>query len=709
MAYDSATPTHPPDASCAQCGLPLAGRGIRATIDGRERGFCCYGCSLVLQITRQHGDAGAAHALLIRLGLSAFFAMNAMMFSLPAYFPFFYPSSPSDPGEGGYLLILRVLSLALTTPVLLLLGFPILRESVRQLRRTPFTVDAFIALGAFAAFGLSAYNTVRGSAHVYFDTAAMLLVLVALGRYLEASAKVKMSEGLRTLLDQVPQRAIVLRDGAPYEVSTADLRPGDHVRITPGSAFPVDGHVIEGQGSVDESGLTGESRPVFKEAGHRVAAGTINLDGSLLIEAERVGAESTAERIARLLEEARLTRGDAERLADRLAAAFLPGVLILALAVFAFWLARSGLEFALLASLSVLVVSCPCAFGIATPAATWTALGRAARRGILIRNGATLEVLGSLRRIFFDKTGTLTSGTLQYAGSTIAPNCPLPEPGLLQRLAALQCLAPHPLAHAFLAAVGDPKPGQSVTSFRYHPGLGLEGTVGNERSPHLFVGSARFMDRMGLRLPSVIREATDTESAAGQTVIFAGWDGEVEAALFFHDKLREEAPRVLEGFRGMAIHVAVLTGDRAATASPLAQLSPLLEVKAGLLPQDKVQEVQKVSRSGGPVAMVGDGINDAPALAAANVGIALGTGTDLTREAADVNILDPDLDKVLWIARYAQRVRRTVRRNLFWAFAYNGIAMAFAAAGRLNPLIAAAAMIASSLIILWNSRRLACD
>ncbi len=709
MTTDLVNPISPRETACAQCGLPLAGRGIRAIVEGRERAFCCYGCSLVLQITRQPGEAGAAHALLIRLGLSAFFAMNAMMFSLPAYFPFFYPSSPADAGEGSFLLILRVLSLILSLPVLGLLGLPILIQSVRQIRRSPFSVDALIALGVFTAYGLSVYNTVRNSPHVYHDTAAMLLVLVALGRYLEAAAKLKLSEGLRTLLDQVPPKAILIRDGIPCEVPTEDLRVGDRVRVPPGAALPLDGLILEGQAHVDESSLTGESLPVFKEVGHRVAAGTFNLDGSLLIEAERVGSDSAAARIARLLEAARLTRGEAERLADRVAAAFLPGVLVLALAVFAFWLARSGIESALLASLSVLVVSCPCAFGIATPAATWTALGRAARRGILVKNGASLEVLGSLRSIFFDKTGTLTSGTPQYVGCILSPECPLPEPELLQRVAALQTQAPHPLAHAFLAAVGDPKAGQPVTDYRYHPGLGLEGTVGEGGSPHLFVGSARFMERMGLRLHPAIREAADRENAPGQTAVFIGWDGNVEAALFFQERIREEAAHVLEGLRVMGIRAAVLTGDRAAPSSPLTHSFPALEVKAGLLPQDKVQEVQAGRRARGPVAMVGDGINDAPALAAADVGIAVGTGTDLTRDAADVNVLGPDLGKVLWIVEYARRARRTIRGNLFWAFAYNGIALVFAAAGRLNPLVAAAAMIASSLFILWNSRRLAND
>ncbi len=690
------------DACCAQCGLPLVGRGVRATVEGRERGFCCYGCALVLQITRQSGEAGSAHALLIRLGLSAFFAMNAMMLSLPAYFPFFYPTA-ADPSESGFLLILRVLSLLLSLPVFILLGLPILVQSVRQVA---CTVDALISLGAFASLGLSIYNTFRNSPHVYADTAAMLLVLVAVGRYLEASAKLKTAEGLRTLLDQVPPKAIRLRAGLAEEVLTGDLRPGDLIRVIPGNVFPVDGRVIQGEGSVDESSLTGESRRVFKESGSRVAAGTNNLDGCLVVEAECVAAESTAARIARHLEDARKSQGPAERLADRLAAAFLPMVLLLALGVFAFWFSRSGTEAALMAALSVLVVSCPCAFGIATPAATWTALGRAARRGVLVKCAATMEVLGSLQRVFFDKTGTLTTGTPSYAGCFVQPECPLPEAELLHRVAVLQSRIPHPLAQSLLAAVGEPKGDQLLTEFRYHPGLGVEGTVGGAE-PHLYVGSLRLMERANLCLVPELEEATKATASRGATAVLVGWDGTVRAVLFFQESIRREASEVLTSLQSMEIQVGILTGDRKISSSTRAELPAWLEVKVGLLPEDKVRILQTARASGESVAMVGDGINDAPALAAADVGIALGTGADLTREAADVNVLDPDLGKILWIVEYARKVRRTIQRNLFWAFAYNGVAIVFAAAGRLNPLVAAAAMIASSLFILWNTRRLA--
>ncbi|MGE5849754.1 MAG: heavy metal translocating P-type ATPase, partial [Candidatus Methylomirabilota bacterium] len=611
----------------------------------------------------------------------------------------------TDPSESAFLLILRVLSLLLSLPVFVLLGLPILVQSVRQIRQAVCTVDALIAVGAFAGLGLSVYNTLRNSPHIYADTAAMLLVLVALGRYLEASAKLKTAEGLRTLLDQVPQKTIRLRGGVSKEVLTDELRPGDLIQVLPGSVVPVDGRVIQGEGSVDESSLTGESRPVFKEVGDRMAAGTINLDGSLVVETERAATESTAARIARLLAEARMARGPAERLADRLAAAFLPMVLLLALGVFAFWSVRSGTEAALMASLSVLVVSCPCAFGIATPAATWTALGRAARRGVLVKNSATLEVLGSLRRAFFDKTGTLTTGAPGYGGALIQHECPLPEAELLQRIAVLQSRVPHPLAHAFLAAVGEPKGDPTLTDFRYHPGLGVEGTVGGSAQPHLYVGSTRFMERARLQFdPAMASAATPVSGDA--TAVFVGWDGMVRGVLFFRERIREDAVPVLAGLRSLGVRSDVLTGDRAVPSSTLRELPTSLEVKAGLLPEDKVREVQAARRSGERVVMVGDGINDAPALAAADVGIALGTGADLTREAADVNVLGADLGRVLWIIEYARKVRQTIRVNLFWAFAYNGVAIALAAAGRLNPLVAAAAMIASSLFILWNTRRL---
>jgi Cu2+-exporting ATPase/Cu+-exporting ATPase len=695
------------DACCAQCGLPLAGRGVRATIDGQTRSFCCYGCSLVLQITRQPGEAGSAHALLIRLGLSAFFAMNAMMFSLPAYFPFFYPTASADLGESGFLLVLRVLSLLLSLPVFFLLGVPILIQSLRQARQAACTVDALIAIGAFAGLGLSIWNTLRNSPHVYADTAAMLLVLVALGRYLEASAKLKTAEGLHTVLDQIPQKALRIQDGSSEEVLTSELLPGDQIRVLPGSGIPVDGQVIQGESSVDESSLTGESRPVFKATGSRVAASTIALDGHLVVETERAVAESTAARIARLLQEARLARGPSERLADRLAASFLPMVLLLSLGVFAFWCLHSGVETAWMACLSVLVVSCPCAFGIATPAATWTALGRAARHGILVKNGATLETLGAVQQAFFDKTGTLTTGTPSFTGAVVHPECPLPEPEILQRVAVLQSLVPHPIAQAFILAVGEPKSDQTVADFRYHPGLGLEGRVGEAGQPHLVVGSARLMARAGLQLDGTLQQLVNGEGPTGATVVFVGWDGRVQAALFFRETVRPEAGSTLEGLQSLGVRVSILTGDRAVPAPTLGYLPASVQVKAGLMPEDKVRILRTARTAERSVAMVGDGINDAPALAAADVGIAVGTGADLTREAADVNVLSPDLGKVLWIIQYARKLRRTVRGNLFWAFAYNGVAIAFAAAGRLNPLVAAAAMIASSLFILWNTRRLA--
>jgi heavy metal translocating P-type ATPase len=425
-----------------------------------------------------------------------------------------------------------------------------------------------------------------------------------------------------------------------------------------------------------------------------------------VVETERVATESRAARIARLLEEARMARGQAERLADRLAAAFLPLVLLLALGVFTFWLNRSGAEAALVASLSVLVVSCPCAFGIATPAATWTALNRAARRGVLVKNSATLEVLGSLRRAFFDKTGTLTTGTPGFTGAVLHPSCPLPQAELLHRIAVLQSRVPHPLAHAFLAAVGESKGDQMLTDFRYHPGLGVEGTVGGPEEPHLYIGSARFMERAGLQLDPAMALAANPASDDATTVL-VGWDGRVRGVLFFQERLREEAVPVLKDLRSLGVRSDVLTGDRAVPTPTRRQIPASLTVKAGLLPEDKVREVQAARLSGERVVMVGDGMNDAPALAAADVGIALGTGADLTREAADVNVLDPDLRKVLWIVKYARQVRRTIRGNLFWAFTYNGVAIAFAAAGALNPPVAAAAMIASSLFILWNTRRLA--
>lgn len=691
---------------CAHCGLPLPRRAVHGRVAGQDLSFCCTGCLLILRITGEPGEAGTTQGLFLRLGLSAFFAMNAMAFSFPAYFPFFYLSDPRSPGEQGYLLLLRVFALFLTLPVLGLLGAPILWQALRDMRGGLASVDALIALGSVAAFNLSLWNTATGSAHVYFDTVAMLLVLVALGRYLEARAKLATASHLSTLLAQVPLTAPRLDVSGETEVPTESLVPGDKIRVIPGQAFPTDGTILTGTVSVDESNLTGESRPVVKTPGEQVAAGTLALDGSVEMRVDRAVRDSTAARIAKLLDAARLQRSPSERLAEQVATLFLPIVLAIAAGALLFWTTQDGLEEGILVSLAVLVVACPCAFGIATPAATWIALGRAARRGILVRNGAVLERLGAVQRLYLDKTGTLTAGTLRLRRTVLDRECALPEREVLSRVAALQRHTLHPLATAMREVV-QTVPELPFTDVRYQPGLGVEGWLNGTGPKHLLVaGSKRFVEQVGLALHEPLATAVREAEAEGGTTVLTGWNGHVQAALIFQESLRPETERALAGLQSLGLRPEILTGDTCTPAREFLENVRSIPIHRGLLPEEKVAVIQAATTTGVGVGMVGDGINDAPALAAAEVGIALGTKTDLTREAADVNVLEPNLDQVVWLVEYARKVRRIVRQNLWWAFGYNGLAVGLAACGRLNPLIAALAMLLSSLFIVGNARRL---
>lgn len=692
--------------TCSQCGLPLGRRPIRRAVEGREEAFCCYGCYLTLQITRERGEEGKAQTILLRLGLGIFFAVNVMMFSLPTYFPSIYPAEAAGLDSARFLFFLRVFLLVFSIPVLLLLGLPILWSSLRQMAQIAINVDVLIALGTFAAYGVSVYNTLRGAAEVYFDTASMLLVLVTLGRYLEARSRARASESLQGLLGQMPATARVLRGKKTAEVAVEEVAVGDRVRILPGESFPVDGLVEEGTGGVDESSLTGESEPVFKEPGAAVHSGTFSLDGTFVVRAERASKDSTAARLARLLEEAKRIKAPIQQAADRVAAVFVPAVMLLALAVFVYWGRRVGAEEALLTSLSVLVVSCPCALGIATPMALWLALGQAARRGILVRTGGVFEVLPRLRRIYFDKTGTLTSGTLRFSRAFIDPDAETDEPELLERVRALMAQSSHPMAASFLGAtgnLGDPSP---VRDFRSHPGLGIEGKVGSAAAPLIFVGSARFMQEQNQAMSTAMETAVAEAEASGESTALVGWCGRVRAALFFREELRPEVPSTLTALQRMGLGVGILTGDRKPLSRLFGDQVRGAEIHGGLLPEDKVAAITHSRGAQGPTAMVGDGLNDAAALAAADVGMAVGTGTDLTREAASVNFVGSDLAKIPWLLSYSRKVRHRIWGNLFWAFSYNLVAIGLATAGLLNPLIAALAMIFSSLFVVVNSQRL---
>jgi heavy metal translocating P-type ATPase len=640
---------------------------------------------------------GGPQGLYIRLGLGIFFAMNVMTFSLPGYAPLLYPSAP-----GGLAPLLRVLQLLLAAPVLFCLGLPLLGQAVRDLNGARLSADALIAAGTLAAFAVSVAHTVQGEGPVYYDTATMLLVLVTLGRYLEARARAGTFGALKALLDRTERTCIVLREGREESVPVEAVRVGDLVRVAPGGRAPVDGVVVQGDGGVDTSVITGESRPVHRMTGDPVVSGSLSLDGSFLLRATAVGRETAFARLVALLEGARASRMPVQRLVDRVSAVFTPVVILIAAAAFALHLPRAGAGPAALTALSVLVIACPCALGIATPLAVWSAFGMAARRGVLIRSGEAIEGMARVRRAFFDKTGTLTTGDFRVTGVSLDDSA-FREEEILLRAAAVSARSSHPIGkalHRHVLKKGEDLP--PIADLRLSPGLGALGRIGG--GPLTCVGSRRLMERMGLRLGEGLDQRRKQREAAGETTVCIGWEGEVRGLIGLSEAPRPEASEALAALRGAGVSVTVLTGDAEAPALAIARALNA-EVRAELLPEDKVEAI-RAGRKEDPVVMVGDGINDAPALSAADVGIALGCGTDLAREAADVNVIGDDLRAVPWVLSLARRTRRTIRGNLFWAFFYNVAGIALAAAGGLSPILAAGAMVLSSLFVVYNSRRL---
>jgi Cu2+-exporting ATPase/Cu+-exporting ATPase len=645
--------------------------------------------------------AEEAAKILSRLMFNAFLAMMIMVLSLALYSDFFF-ASWGESGQGVRSMLQAIIML-FATPAVLMLALPILEDAVLTFRISHrLTTSALIAGGSLAAFGLSVYATFTGHGHAYFETATMTLLLVTCGRWLDAKTQVEGNRAFEDLLARTPPEASVIASGGrEHRVSVEHLRVGERIRVRPGEQVAVDGWVVSGTGHIDESSLTGESIPAYKACGHTVYAGSVSLDGSFVIEATQVGDERVIGKWLRLLEESRLKRAPIEQLVDRVAAYFAPAVMLLAMATFGFWLWRDSLDMGLHTGLAVLLIACPCALGMATPLTIWAALSRAAQHGVLIRDSRVLETLSHVRRLFFDKTGTLTTGlaTLQ---EIVRNNPDCSGERLLQLAASLEQGSEHPLAKAVQAAAeAEGIAILPLATFRAHPGLGISGRLGDHE---IVVGSGRLMGDRGLDLSEALRCERQRLDRRGLTVVHVGWDGRVQGLLGLAETLRPTATSALRECQRQGLALQVLTGDRAACANALSRKLDI-NVLSDLLPHDKVNVIGTAATEG-PVAMVGDGLNDAPALARANVGIALGCGADLTRETADVSLVGNDLTQVAWTLALARRAYRTIGWNLVWAFVYNVAGICFAMTGLLHPVLAAAAMVLSSALVVVNALRI---
>ncbi len=598
----------------------------------------------------------------------------------------------------------RYASLVLTVPVQFWAGLPFLRSAATRARSFNANMDTLIALGTQSAFWFSTYQVLFNEPHSphYFDTAAVIIAFLLLGRYFEARAKRRASHAIRQLLELGAKDARVLVDGEERVVPVDSVGVGDLVRVRPGDKIPVDGVVVEGASAVDESMLTGESVPVEKAVGDHVAGATINTHGALTVEAKAVGSQTALAQIVRLVEQAQGTKAPVQRLADQVAGIFVPVVVVIAIGTFAAWSLAGQSVDGLIAAVAVLIIACPCALGLATPTAIMVGTGRGAALGVLIKGGDVLERSRAVDVVVFDKTGTLTAGKMTV--TDVVPVAGGDAEDVLQRAAAVEARSEHPIAQAIAAgatARGLAIP--DVTSFTSVTGHGVRGVVGDTE---VVVGKRALMAEVGLAVPSEIEDALTALEDDGKTAILTGWDGAVRGILAVADTLKPDAAATVADLRRIGVDVVMITGDNRRTAGAIARQLGITQVLSEVLPEDKVGEVARLQQQGAVVAMVGDGVNDAPALVQADLGIAIGTGTDVAIESSDITLLSGDLDGVLLGLRLARRTLRTIRQNLGWAFGYNVAAIPLAAAGLLNPIIAGAAMAFSSVSVVTNSLRL---
>jgi Cu+-exporting ATPase len=601
--------------------------------------------------------------------------------------------------------------MALATPVQFALGWRFYRAAWGALRAGTGNMDLLVALGTSAAYGLSAWLLLThegpGAPHLYFEASAAVITLVLLGKWLEARARRQTTDAIRALQALRPATARVVRDGVESELPVAQVRVGDLLAVRPGERIPVDGELTQGRSHVDESLITGESLPVAKAVGDRLTGGAINGEGALTMRTLAVGAETTLARIIRMVESAQAGKAPIQRVVDRVSAVFVPVVLGVALLTLLGWLVATGQwEQAVINAVSVLVIACPCALGLATPTAIMVGTGVAARHGILIKDAQALEVTHALNTVAFDKTGTLTQGQPSVVAVLAAHGTARDD--VLRLAAALQRRSEHPLAHA-VTALADAEKLQvpDAQDAQVLPGRGLRARVQAPTQWHdVALGSSRLLQELGATAGVLADDAARLQ-AQGRTVSWLlrlrGDGADVLGLLAFGDALKPTARDAVDRLHRMGLKTVMLTGDNGGSAHAVAKALGIDDVRAEVLPGDKAAAVQALRSGGARVAMVGDGINDAPALAAADVGIAMATGTDVAMQAAGITLMRGDPRLVADAVDVSRRTYATIRRGLFWAFAYNVVGIPLAAMGLLSPMIAGAAMAFSSVSVVGNA------
>ena len=669
----------------------------------------------IQQEADQAAQAKASHqaALWRRFWLSAIFALPLLCLAMAEMVGLTLPTWLSHRG-GGQLFV--GLQLALTLPILWL-GRSFFLNGFKHLVKGHPNMDSLVALGTSAAVAYSLYSSIQvwlGDHHaamsLYYESAGVILTLVTLGKYFEARSKGQTSAAIQALIKLAPQEAQVLRDGQEVTLPLDQVQVGDLVRVRPGQKIPVDGRVVEGQSWVDESMLTGESLPVAKKVGDQVVGASLNQQGSLIVETNKVGQDTTLAQIIHLVQAAQGSKAPIAQLADRVSAVFVPVVMTLALVAGLAWYLIGGQSwaFALTITIAVLVIACPCALGLATPTAIMVGTGKGAEQGILIKSGTALEMAHQVNAVVLDKTGTLTQGQPQV--TDVLPLTGWTPDHLLALAAAAEVNSEHPLGQAIVAGARERELAlPEVTDFQSLTGFGIQVRVDQVT---YYLGNRRLMQEQGLDLDQADDQAAAL-AAGGKTPIYVGTREELLGLIAVADPLKETSPEAVRRLKAMGLQVIMLTGDNAKTAQALAAEAGIDQVISDVLPADKAQVVADLQAKGLKVAMVGDGINDAPALAQADVGLAIGRGTDVAIESADMVLMGSDLTSVATAIKLSQATIRNIKENLFWAFAYNvlGIPVAMGVlhlfgGPLLNPMLAGAAMSFSSVSVIVNALRL---
>ncbi|PLY12167.1 MAG: copper-translocating P-type ATPase [Sedimenticola sp.] len=644
--------------------------------------------------------------LMYRMAFAGFGMMNLLWISIALY-------SGADKGE--FRTMFHWVGFCLATPTLLYSGYPFYKGALSGLRNMHLSMDLPIAIGATITYLYSLYVTLSGSTtgEVYYDTVVNFLFVILVGRYLEAMSKKQAVASTQRLLDLQPRVARVIRDGEEKTVPIRGVKIGDLLLVRPGERIPADGVVTEGQSSINEAMLTGESIPVSKAVGDSVSAGTINGQGALYMEVEGLLKDTALGRIIRLVEDAQASKAPIQCVADQIVPWFVAVTIGLALITFLWWV-RSDFEQALMAATAVLIITCPCAFGLATPMSIAVASGAGARHGILVKNGEVLETLSAIDHFVFDKTGTLTEGRVAVTSietpgeSWTLDQERIPEPikGLLTKLAAVERLSEHPLAEAIVVIAESHNAidsGVKAANFLASPGFGVSASVAGER---ILLGNSAWLEKNGVAANLVLAEKARRLDEQGIGSFRCAIDGSEIALIAVEDRIRPDAPQLIQVLKEEGMQLTLLSGDRKQTAMAIAERLGGMEVIADVLPEDKDRVIGQLQQSRHKVAMVGDGVNDAPALVRADVGIALGSGTDVSIASADIVLMSSQLEKVHQASRLSRRTLRTIRQNIGISITYNLIMVPLAMASFVTPLVAAISMPISSLLVIGNAARI---